>query len=68
MTNASDDPQPAYEPSPEVLEKCARLGLPSPLESTAAFYYYGFDRSTYPGDAVMQDWWITTPMFWTGFY
>lgn len=58
---------PGQELTPAAAEKLRRLGL-SIAEAATATYYFGFDRSTYPGDAVMQDWWLNTPMFWTGFY
>ena len=46
----------------------ARAGLaPSDVEP-AATYYMGFDRSTYPGDATMDTWFLYSPLFWCGFY
>lgn len=35
---------------------------------TVTTTFYGFDRSTYPGDSVMQDWWTNTVLYWTGLY
>src|SRR4051812_6117580 len=62
-------PVPTPVPSQAVNEKLQHLGLLAPGgEIAAATYYYGFDRSTFPGVTVMQDWWSSTPMFWTGFY
>jgi Rv2525c-like, glycoside hydrolase-like domain len=68
--NTPQEPQPVEEPNEQALEKLASLGLASPSDGEAPVvtYHYGFDRFAYPGDAVMQDWWSSTPMFWTGFY
>jgi len=30
--------------------------------------YYGFDKSDYPGDDVMQAWWTNSPFYFVGFY
>jgi Rv2525c-like, glycoside hydrolase-like domain len=63
-------PTPSIVLQAPTLAKLASLSLLplSPVDAVTATYYYGFDRSTYPGDAVMQDWWNNTPMFFTGFY
>lgn len=54
--------------SAAALAKASQLGLQVAESSAAVTYYFGFDRSTYPGTTVMQDWWITNPSFFTGFY
>jgi hypothetical protein len=42
--------------------------VPVPDDVTAATYYLGFDRSTWPGTSVMSDWWTNTPLWFAGFY
>jgi hypothetical protein len=43
---------------------------PAPADPTVpdVLYFLGMDRSTYPGDTVMQNWWVNSPFFFTGFY
>lgn len=53
----------------EANAKMNRLGSAEQgADSAAAVFYLGFDRFTYPGDAVMSNWWSTTPLYWAGFY
>lgn len=38
------------------------------LSQLVAGPYLGFDVSSYPGDTLMQSWWVSSPLWYVGFY
>lgn len=47
-----------------------KIYVPAPIDPSSpdTLYFLGMDRSTYPSDAVMSEWFIQSPFFFTGFY
>lgn len=44
------------------------VSLEKSIESPSAGPYLGFDVSTYPGDPLMQAWFVNAPLWYVGFY